>query len=92
MKLGAPADLKASCRLMESPAVTHESVLAAHRADVASGAPRLDWTLYDFYYALARRGGHQNRKHDHPPGWLVLWRGWTYLQAMPTGATAADTG
>ncbi|MGI9456576.1 MAG: IS4 family transposase, partial [Aeoliella sp.] len=28
-----------------------------------------DWTIHDFYYALARLGGHQNRKHDHPPGW-----------------------
>jgi hypothetical protein len=31
----------------------------------------MDWTVYDFYYALARLGGHQNRKRDHPPGWLV---------------------
>lgn len=51
-----------------------------------------DWTVHDFYYALARLGGHQNRRHDHPPGWLVLWRGWTKLQAMLEGAAAADTG
>jgi hypothetical protein len=44
--------------------------------------PREDLTLHEFYYALARLGGHQNRKHDHPPGWLVLWRGWTKLQPM----------
>ena len=43
---------------------------------------RPDLTVHEFYYALARLGGHQNRKHDHPPGWLVLWRGWTKLQAM----------
>jgi hypothetical protein len=43
---------------------------------------RRHWSLYDFYYALARLGGHQNRKNDHPPGWLVLWRGWTKLQLM----------
>ena len=47
------------------------------------------WTVHDFYYALARLGGHQNRKHDHPPGWLVLWRGWTKLQAMLEGAAVA---
>lgn len=57
-------------------------VLSAWRHDEA----RVDWTLGEFYYALARLGGHQNRKHDHPPGWLVLWRGWTQLQAMTTGA------
>ncbi|MFO0841513.1 MAG: IS4 family transposase [Gemmataceae bacterium] len=34
------------------------------------------WTYGEFVEALARLGGHQNRKHDHPPGWLVLWRGW----------------
>jgi hypothetical protein len=47
---------------------------------------REDWTVHEFYFALARMGGHQNRKHDHPPGWIVLWRGWTDLQAMLTGA------
>ena len=30
----------------------------------------------------ARLGGHQNRKCDGHPGWLVLWRGWMKLQAM----------
>ena len=44
--------------------------------------PREDLSVHEFYYALARLGGHQNRKHDHPPGWLVLWRGWTKLQSM----------
>lgn len=52
------------------------------------GVVRLDWSVHDFYYALARLGGHQNRKHDHRPGWLVLWRGWMQLQAMLDGAAA----
>ncbi len=39
-------------------------------------------TIKEFFYALARLGGHQNRKHDHQPGWIVLWRGWTTLQNM----------
>jgi transposase-like protein/DDE family transposase len=43
---------------------------------------RTDLTVHDFCYALARLGGHQNRKCDHRPGWLVLWRGWTKLQLM----------
>jgi hypothetical protein len=46
-------------------------------------------TVHDFFYALARLGGHQNRKNDHRPGWLVLWRGWTKLQAMLDGYAAA---
>lgn len=47
-----------------------------------------DWTVHEFFYALARLGGHQNRKHDGQPGWLVLWRGWTALQTMLDGAIA----
>lgn len=43
-------------------------------------------TVHDFFYALARLGGHQNRRNDHRPGWLILWRGWTTLQAMVEGA------
>jgi hypothetical protein len=50
--------------------------------------PRMDWSIHDFFFALARMGGHQNRKHDHLPGWLVLWRGWMHLQAMLDGAAA----
>jgi hypothetical protein len=46
-------------------------------------------TVHDFFFALARLGGHQNRKHDHRPGWLVLWRGWVKLQCMLDGYLAA---
>ena len=48
-----------------------------------------DWTVHDFYYALARLGGHQNRKHDHPPGWQVLWEGWKELLPMVFGYNVA---
>lgn len=51
---------------------------------------RKDWTIHDFYFALARLGGHQNRKRDHQPGWLVLWRGWMKLQCMLDGYLAAQ--
>jgi hypothetical protein len=51
---------------------------------------RRNLTLHDFFMALARLGGHQNRKRDHRPGWLVLWRGWTKLQAMLDGYDAAQ--
>jgi hypothetical protein len=52
--------------------------------------PREDLTVHEFYYALARLGGHQNRKSDHRPGWLILWRGWTKLQAMVDIVTALE--
>ena len=54
------------------------------------GTLRPDWTIHDFYFALARLGGHQNRKGDHPPGWQTIWRGWNDLQAMVTGVEAMN--
>jgi len=49
---------------------------------------RPDLTVREFYLALARLGGHQNRKRDRRPGWVVLWRGWMALQNMLDGAEA----
>lgn len=49
---------------------------------------RLHLSVHEFFYALARLGGHQNRKRDHRPGWLILWRGWMALQHMLDGAEA----
>jgi hypothetical protein len=60
------------------------AVLSAWR----HGRVKENWSIHEFYYALARLGGHQNRKNDHPPGWQVLWEGWTELQAMLTGYDA----
>ena len=53
------------------------------------GSLKTDWSIHDFYYALARLGGHQNRRCDHPPGWQTIWEGWKELQAMVSGAEAA---
>ena len=50
---------------------------------------RPNWTQYEFYMALARLGGHSNRKSSPLPGWLVLWRGWEKLQLMIDGARVA---
>jgi hypothetical protein len=46
-----------------------------------------DLTVRDFVWALGRLGGHQNRKHDGPPGWQTLWKGMTQLRAMLRGAS-----
>ncbi len=51
---------------------------------------RDDLTIHDFFFALARLGGHQNRRGDHRPGWLILWRGWAKLQHMLDGYLAAQ--
>jgi hypothetical protein len=67
--------------------ISHDyvAVLTAWR----HGEIRLEVSVHDFYYALARLGGHQNRTRDKRPGWLVLWRGWIKLQAMLDGYLAA---
>jgi hypothetical protein len=45
-------------------------------------------TVKEYYLALARLGGHMNRKGDGFPGWLTLWRGWTKLHWMVAGVEA----
>lgn len=46
---------------------------------------RMDLSARDFLFAVARLGGHLGRPSDKPPGWLVLWRGWTELQRLVEG-------
>lgn len=46
---------------------------------------RMDLSAKEFLYTLARLGGHQGRKSDRLPGWLVLWRGWMELQRLVEG-------
>ncbi len=41
-----------------------------------------DLTVLEFSLALARLGGHLNRKSDGLPGWITLWRGWERLHTM----------
>ena len=70
-----------------------DTLLSCEYVEVLSlkryGKVRVDLTVHEFFLALARLGGHQNRKCDGHPGWLVLWRGWMKLQAMLDGYLAA---
>ena len=50
--------------------------------------PKRPMSVLEFTMALARRGGHLNRKGDGFPGWLTLWRGWEALRMMVQGAQA----
>ena len=47
---------------------------------------RPDMSIYDFCMALAKLGGHLNRKKDGLPGWITLWRGWMKLNDRVEGA------
>jgi len=42
-------------------------------------------SVKQFFWEVARLGGHQNRKADGSPGWLTLWRGWMKLESMVLG-------
>jgi hypothetical protein len=67
-------------------------VVDEEQAEVLSGwryGERRPLTVGEFFRALARLGGHQGRRGDGEPGWLVLWRGWADLQRMVAGARAA---
>jgi hypothetical protein len=57
----------------------YEEVMRAERYPKKDHAPL---TVYEFYLAVARLGGHMNRKRDGFPGWLTLWRGWQKLESM----------
>lgn len=46
-------------------------------------------SVKEFFIGVAKLGGHLARKHDGPPGWLTLWRGWQRLQTMVQGAELA---
>jgi len=61
----------------------HVEVLSAWRFQTVR-----ELNAKEFVYALARLGGHQNRKRDGSPGWLTLWRGWTKLDLMVQGSRA----
>lgn len=85
-------DLRRLSRLPEAATRLATEVVPPEYVQVLSGWRYQDMdrplTIREFFLALARLGGHQNRKRDHPPGWLVLWRGWTKLQPMVEGALA----
>jgi hypothetical protein len=59
----------------------YEEVLRGWRYKQA----RAEMSVYEFYLAVARLGGHMNRKSDGFPGWLTLWRGWQKLENMVAG-------
>jgi len=53
------------------------------------GRPADGWTNASTMRAIARMGGYLGRKHDGPPGWLSIWRGWQKLTIMVEGYNVA---
>lgn len=85
-------NLRDASRIPDAQTRRASTMFASEYIEVLStwrhGTVRRDWTVHEFFFALARLGGHQNRKHDHYPGWLILWRGWMKLQCMVDGYCA----
>jgi hypothetical protein len=88
--------LREAARRPDADTRRADTVVSTDYVEVLSlkryGAIRTGLTVREFFLALARLGGHQNRKCDGHPGWLVLWRGWMKLQAMLDGYLAARRG
>jgi hypothetical protein len=85
-------NLRDLSRRAETKGQPASGVVGEEMVDVLSGwryGERRGMTVAEFFGALARLGGHQNRKKDREPGWLVLWRGWSKLHLMVEGARAA---
>lgn len=86
-------NLREASRRADADTRRADTLLSSEYIEVLSlkryGEVRDDLTVREFFLALARLGGHQNRKCDGHPGWLVLWRGWMKLQAMLDGYRAA---
>ena len=59
--------------------VPHSWVVALR---ALQGGKKGNWTVADFFVGLARRGGYMKHPKKHPPGWITLWRGWSYLQIV----------
>ena len=74
-----------------SPAAvfTHAEMMLLKR----SSPPARGNQLYDLNYyitAVARLGGYLARRHDPPPGTIVLWRGFSRLADLVIGYEASD--
>jgi hypothetical protein len=70
----------------ERPARLHEEALKVRLA--ARHARHGDWramSVHEFYLAVARLGGYTLNPAKRPPGWIVLWRGYTRLEEMAAG-------
>jgi hypothetical protein len=54
-----------------------------------TGQSPASMTLATFWTEVARLGGYLARRHDGPPGWRTIWKGWLSLQALLEGAHLA---
>ena len=82
--------LRAAARSADADKIQARTLVPLIYVQILSGKidkqVRHDLSVKEFLFGVARLGGHLGRKHDGPPGWLTLWRGWNDLQLMVQGA------
>jgi hypothetical protein len=65
-----------------------EPLMLAVLAERSGGSPAT-MTLGTFWTEVARLGGYLARRHDGPPGWRTIWKGWLSLQTLLEGVHLA---
>ncbi|MGH8783830.1 MAG: IS4 family transposase [Cupriavidus necator] len=73
------ADPELSCEVLLQPDEWRALYSRTHRT---SKPPPVTPSLGDVVLWIAKLGGYLNRKHDHPPGPTVMWRGFLVLHEI----------
>lgn len=72
--------------------LTSAEITALDRIDTSRTRPRLQQpTLAAYLLQIAMLGGYLARKHDPPPGNLVVWRGMTRLHDIAIGISIGSS-
>lgn len=72
--------------------LTFAEITALDRIDASRMRPRLQQpTLADYLLQIAMLGGYLARKHDPPPGTMVVWRGMTRLHDITFGISIGSS-
>jgi len=73
----------------ETPATAVVSLELVRVVAALDQRPQCVLSANELWRTIARFGGYLNRKHDGPPGWKTLWRGWIYVQQVLEGVHLA---
>jgi hypothetical protein len=79
LKLEARAKVDVPLRPDQADAATMEIL------ESKTGRPKTGWSSRTLLVAIAKLGGYLARKHDGPPGWQTIWRGWQRLMLLSEG-------
>jgi hypothetical protein len=80
-------DMKLEARMKKDMPLRPEQADAAtlEILENKTGKPKGGWNSRTLLVAIAKLGGYLARKHDGPPGWQTIWRGWQRLMLLSEG-------